>query len=486
MCIATLLALLASACASRTTLPPPRLPLAATPADAIPAPGPPPADTPMRVAVTDRTLDNGTRVLVSPRPAEGLVTVLWLDEAAAGRDRRANATVTSMLGFAMQDATRIGDDVVPSYARRQGFDLGLGVSPQAMLAVATFAAGELPRYLDVLDAVIRRPALRDLPLRGEIARRLETVEGELATAEGILDDRLPGLLYAPADPRSAPLTLQRAELASLDPAMIAVRHAQILDPSACTLIVVGEVEPSAVLEQANRVFGAWPAHPSAATLVPEVLDESPVRGIGVVRPLLRPWIGVFERAPSIADPDHAAFLVLGQVLGGMFSARLNLFVRESETLSYGLGAAYQADAMSGELQLATAVDPARVGAFLQVLLEELSRVGGAGGGITDRELEIARVRARQTLRERLDTTNGLASVLAERVLADLPATHILEVLDRIEHLSAEDIHAAARRWIRPAQAPIGIVASEEILRGQVARAPLGHMTMIIPPPRVRR
>lgn len=480
-----LLALLAG-CGGRAGLPPPSLPLAATPADAIPDPPPAPADAPVRIEARSERLPNGMRVVVAPRPAEGLSTVVFLDESAAGRDARATRTTTEAMAFAMQDATETPRGVVPSYARREGFDLRLGVRARALVAAATFDAGQLGRFLGVLDAVLRRPAFRDERMADLVARRIETVEGELVTAEGILDDRLPGLLYAETDPRHAPLRRARAELVSLGPRMLRARHAQVLDPASCTLIVVGEVDPDAALAAARATFEGWSRPPSPAQIVPVSHANGAVRGVGVIRPLLRPWIGVLERAPALDHPDHAAFLLLSQILGAMFSSRLNLLVRESQTASYGLGAAYDADPDAGELRLVTAVEPERVGAFVLTLLQELGRVRGQGEGIEERELAIARVRARQTYRDRLDTTAGLAMVIAEHVLADLPVTHAEEVLEQLDSLSADELEAAARRWIRPERAPIGIVAAAEVFSDQLARLPLGRFEVITPPPRVRR
>ena len=86
----------------------------------------------------------------------------------------------------------------------------------------------------------------------------------------------------------------------------------------------------------------------------------------------------------------------------------------------------------------------------------------------------------------LDTTSGVASALASYALAGLPLQGTTEVLRRVERLSATDIQAAARRWIRPDRAPIGVVAARGIFEQQVSQVPLGRFELIVPPPRVRR
>ncbi len=475
-----------TACAGRAGLPPPRAPLAATPRDAIPRPPRPPADAPIAIDARVHRLDNGLTVVVSPRPAEGLATVVLVDQAAAGRDLRSTRAVTELTAFAMLDATRTDAGVVPDYARHEGYDLRLGLRARALVATATFAADRLDPFLAVLDATVRQPVFRDERIARLLERRVETVAGELATAEGILDDRLPGLLYGEADPRHAPLRRSFTELQRITPRDLRIRHAELLDPAACTLVVVGEVDEARVVARAAEVFGAWAPHPSPPQLAPAQPAEAPVRGVGVVRPLLRPWIGVLERAPPSGHADHPAFLVLSEILGGMFSSRLNLLVRESETLSYGLGATYEASPDGGELRVVTAVDPTQVARFVGTLLGELARVSGAGGGLEARELTIARTRARQLLRARLDSTAGVAGAIVESVLAGLPLDHVERVLARLDRLTKADIEAAAARWIRPDRAPIGVVASREVFESQLTRVPLGPFQVIVPPPRVRR
>lgn len=478
--------LLLASCGGRAALPGPSTPLAATPADAIPEPPTDVADAPIALDLRESQLDNGMRVVVSPRPAEGLATVVLLDAAAAGRDARSTRALTEVMAYAMLDATQTDAGVVPDYARHRGFDLSVGLRARALVAGATLRSRQLEEFLGVLDEVVRRPAFRTDRIRQVLMRRLETIDGELATAEGILDDRLPSLLYGPHDPRAAPLLRMRGELAQVTPEALVARHQQVLDPSQCTLLIVGQVDPEAAAQAAARVFGAWPANPSPPELTPVEYAGGDVRGVGVVRPLLRPWIGVLERAPPLGHADHAAFLVLAQVLGAMFSSRLNLLVRESEQASYGLGASYEARPDGGELRVVTAIDPREVARFLGTLRQELSRVRGEGGGLETRELAIARTRARQMLRAQLDTTSGVASALASYALAGLPLQGTTEVLRRVERLSATDIQAAARRWIRPDRAPIGVVAARGIFEQQVAQVPLGRFELIVPPPRVRR
>ena len=90
------------------------------------------------------------------------------------------------------------------------------------------------------------------------------------------------------------------------------------------------------------------------------------------------------------------------------------------------------------------------------------------------------------LRSQLDTTSGVASALAGYALAGLPLTGPTDELRQVDRLTATDIQAAARRWIRPDRAPIGVVAARDIFEQQVSQVPLGRFELIVPPPRVRR
>lgn len=474
-----LLASCLAACTYRAPIPAPRLPLAATPAAALPAP-PTEAwpDTPFALRLTRRTLSNGLRLFVARGEPNGVVSVAFVSRATPRWDRRASPVVTGWMTHMLLRATRTDEGVVDDLLHTQGFAPSVELDAMGVVLSDTMPREELPRFLRALDLALRQPEFREADLARRVEAHVDRVEGELAGSAGMLDDRAPSLLYDASDPRAQGAADRLPEIQALDVATLRARHGDLLDPSRAALVVTGDVDPQIVLPFLGRVFGAWPAHDAAPELVPvRHRDGGGPRARVVVRPALRAFVRLVERAPPFPHADYPAFLVLEQLLGGMFASRLNVALREGAGASYGFHARYGASATEGAIELETAVDPEYTRAILDAMLAEVRRVSGEGEGIDAAELRLAKTRARELLLARLDTTLGLALAIGRRVQIEHEPGAFGEVLRALDALDEASVEAAARAWLRPDRAPLLLVVRPEHL-GEVTAAGLGPLEVV--------
>ncbi|MEZ4335150.1 MAG: insulinase family protein [Sandaracinaceae bacterium] len=474
-----IVALLAG-CTFRAPIPPPRLPLVATPADALP--GPPSEDwpeAPLELRLTRRELSNGFRLILARGEPNGVVSVAFVSRATPRWDRRASPVVTGWMANMMFRATQTDDGVVDDLLTREGYSPALELDAMGVIVEETMPREDLPRYLRALDQSLRRPAFRPEDLARRVEAHADRVEGELSGSAGILDDRAPSLLYAASDPRAQGMSDRLPQIQALDVEALRARHADLLDPSRSAIVLTGDVDPSVLLPFLGRVFGAWPAHDAAPEVVPAQIRDEPtgVRARVLVRPTLRAYLRLLERAPPFAHPDYPAFLVLEQLLGGMFASRLNVAIREGEGASYGFHAHYGATATEGAIELETSVDPDYTRRTLDAMLEELRRVRGEAGGVEAGELAVAKSRARELLLARVDGSAGLALAIARRVQIDQEPGAFGAVLRAIDALDERAVEAAARTWLRPDRAPLLLVVRPEHLDA-IRDAHLGDLEIV--------
>lgn len=481
-------ALLVAGCTLRAPLPPPQRPLAATPAEALPgAPAEPLPESPFRMRLVQRTLSNGMQVYLSRGAPNGVVTVVFVSRSVTRWDPRVPPELSSLMSSGLLRATRLDDGtVVDDHLERLGFTPDVMLSSSAVTVVDRLLAEELPTYLEALDQSLREPVFRNADVLRARSLREETWSVHRLTHDGVLDEHLPGWLYAPEDPRSRTIAARIEVLQTLTAPQLAARHQDLLDPSRCAILVVGDVEPLAALPIVGEHFAAWPPHEvGTEQTAPIPRDAAGPRGFGLVSPLVRSYIKLVEHAPSALDPDHAAFLVLEQLLGAMFGARLNLDLRERDGVSYGFHARYHASAENGELELVTAVEnPATANAVARII-EELRRMRGEAGHIEPFEFTLAQTRARESLLGDLDRTSGLAVRAARQVAMGREPGSISDTLRQIDALDAAAVEAAAQRWIRPMRAPLAVVASSGVIQA-VQQAGVGELTTMRPPARPAR
>lgn len=475
--LALLASLLVGGCAGRfrEALPPPVLPLAATAEDAIPSPPPSvPAPIPP-LAVESRVLENGMTVWLVPRPSAPAVSVVFVSRAAARRDDRVFRGLTRFVALALLRATEHEGRVEAELLRERGYAPSVTAHVDGTVVAERIVPEALPSYLPLLASAVRRPAFREEDL-ARLRADLEDAVRSTRRTNGVMVSRwLDRTIYEPGDRRRLDPDGGLPALERATRRVVQHRHAQTFVPSQSALIITGAFASETVWPLVVAGFGDWDAHGDPPEIAAPRYALPRARVLGVLAGGEQAHILVQERAPAYGTTDHAPFLVLERVLGGMFTAQLNMDLREERGASYGFSAAYDRASTEGALLLRTSVELGAMAHVLRAVIDELERVRGEDGGVTPVELARGRALAREAILAELDTTDGLAEALARSFRAGQDAHHVEALLTQLESLGLDDVHAAASRWIRPEHAAIVVLGDPQRVLVELPLAGLGDV-----------
>src|SRR3981081_255119 len=114
-------------------------------------------------------------------------------------------------------------------------------------------------------------------------------------------------------------------------------HRTMFAPSAATLLLVGDLSPADARTIAQQAYGSWTVSRTGATPI-----ENPIRASSGTRVILidRPGsvqssIIVGQPGFRATDPDYLHMVAMNHVLGGGFSSRVNMNLREKHGYTYG-------------------------------------------------------------------------------------------------------------------------------------------------------
>ena len=147
--------------------------------------------------------------------------------------------------------------------------------------------------------------------------------------------------------------------------------------------------------------------------------------------------------------DYFPLIVLNLVLGGAFSSRLNLSLRERHGYTYGVRSFFAPRRGPGPFAVSTAVENELTGAAVGEILNEIESLVEAGP--TREEVETATSYLAGVFPLRLETTGQIASRIAEIFVFDLPEDYYRAYRDRVREVGVRQAAAAARRHVRPAE-----------------------------------
>jgi zinc protease len=291
----------------------------------------------------------------------------------------------------------------------------------------------------------------------ELAREREVVFEEVRLNEdnprSSLGRQLYRLLYQ-EHPYGRPVLGDAADLRAATQESLRGYYSRYYVPNNMTLVVVGPVDPAAIRAAAMAAFGSRSAATYARPPLPAPAPLDGVHDQTVERPERQTQLGLAWLAPPLGHPDMAAVDVLGHILGGSRSSRLNQALRERARLVSSISGWYGALQGAGALGITAQLEGSDRDPVERAILVEVQRV--QSDGVTAEELARA-ITASEAEREfSRETVEGLALAYGRAETTwDLEAER--GYVDRVRKVTRAEVQEAARRYLTASYARLTFV-----------------------------
>lgn len=396
------------------------------------------------------TLANGLDVVVVPMRRLPIVTVLALVDAGASADARGQEGLAAMTARTLDEGTALLDGA----ALTDRFE-ALGTSFEASadwdstVARVTATPRRLDEAMSLFAEVLRAPVFPEADVERKREERIDDLAQALAEPRGLADMRFTGLLYAgarygrPAGGNTRSVEMLRAE-------QLRAFHAAHYGPRSTTLIIVGDITLDAALRLAEAKFGDWQ---SAATAVrAAAVDAADARRRSVI--INRPDAPQTELRLGHAGvprnhPDHLAVVVMNAMLGGLFSSRINLNLREKHAFTYGASSGYDWRRGAGPFVVSTAVKTEVTDRAVEEILREIDGMRSAPP--TLEELSLATDYLAGVFPIRFESTAAVAGAVAGAVVHGLTDEWFRSYRARVQAVTREAVHRAAQEHVDPSR-----------------------------------
>jgi zinc protease len=204
------------------------------------------------------------------------------------------------------------------------------------------------------------------------------------------------------------------------------------------------VTPAQARAAAERPFGRLDGAAPARPAPPPAPRPDRLRAVDVRRPEQQAYLGIAWHAAPTAHADIYAVDLLTYILGDGPSSRLNQVVREQKRLVSSIESTYIARQVSGLVSVTARLDAPNLETAEAAVLDVVRRVREQG--VTEAERERALVTAESTYAFDIETAEGLARVFGQGETT-WTLRDELEYLARLRLVTAEQIRAAARRYL---------------------------------------
>lgn len=463
-------ALLASACPDQQERPLPQPPtltavptLTAPPSaedpDAFrakaPASGPAVQFNPPKIE--EAKLANGLRVLVVTQRKLPIVAIsISLNEGVswAAPGVGALAVATMARGTKKRSAIQLSDELTSL-----GANWDVGADYDGVQISGKCMSDKLPEVLAVLADVALNPAFARQELDKARSRTLTSIEQDNDRPTSILAKTTAQVLYPSTSSYHLPISGDVAAVKKVSVKDLQEFHKARFNPSHTTVSLVGDIDKAKAVELVEKLFGSWKETPRAKPIKIMSRDADQARIVIVDRPgATQSWVNVATVGAARDDPDFDALMVMNTILGGQFSSRLNLNLREKNAYSYGVRSGFDFRHRAGPFTAGGAIAGEKTAPAIKEILTELRRI--AEDPVTDEELADAKTNLIKQLPSRFETVSATAGTLAVIATYGLPLDEFATRPARIQKITKDDVRRVARSHLPPMDSAVIVIVGD--------------------------
>lgn len=306
--------------------------------------------------------------------------------------------------------------------------------------------------LSTLAEELREPSFPGEELEKLKVRTLASIRQNQEETRVRAIERFTQLVFPPDNPFYQPSLEQLArEIERISINELESFYHQHYGARSLTLVVVGDLEPDVVRNQAGELLGEWTAGPERVIDLPFTpLQKEAKRDLVKMNEKANADV-VIGHASGLrrSNPDYLAAMIANRALGqSTLSSRLGLKVRDEMGLTYGINSAFMDSGIGdGPFVISVTVAPENVEKAI-LASDEITKEFIASG-IREDELADEQAAWIGTFKVGLATNAGMATQLASAELFGLGSAHLDQFPDLVSSLTKAEVDKSIRRYLHP-------------------------------------
>lgn len=437
---------------------------AANAATAMPAYG---KDKPIPAPhIGKKTLANGMQVWVVPRSGLPRVDfVLAVRGAGYAADGAQHPGFANLLAGLLNEGTARRDSrAIAEAAQGMGGSVAASTALDGILVSANAVTSHAGAMLDLLAEVARQPSFPEKEVALAKANALQSLKVQEATPTFRAERAVARAVYG-AHPYGSTSPTAEA-IGSATEAMLRAEHAKRFRPERSLLVITGRIKEADAMKLAQKAFGDWKVEGAAlAETAPAPAAAKPVRVLlernGSVQSTIR--LG----APGIPAKveELVPMRLASTILGGGFSSRVNLNLREEKGYTYGASAGARVYRDGGGIVGGADVRNAVSGAALTEFFSEYRKLGTELVPAPEMEMNKRYVAGGYLISNQLQ--RSVANTLASNWLIGLPPEFLGQYVPMIQKVTPEQVRDIGKKYFAPENQSIVVVGDKAAVGEQL-------------------
>ncbi len=238
-------------------------------------------------------------------------------------------------------------------------------------------------------------------------------------------------------------------------------------PANTILAVVGDFDRAEMERVLSQRFGSWTGRQAAAVELPDQADVKGKRLLLVDKPdATQTYYSIGNIGVTRTNPDRVSIRVVNTVFGGRFASMLNTELRIKSGLTYGARSYFDQRKARGPFVISSYTRTETTEKAMDLTLEVVKRLHDKG--FSQDELELAKSYIKGQFPPTIETSEQLASQLAQLEFYGLDEHEIDDLYSKIDAMTLEDAQRVIRQYF-PLDNLVFVVIGKASVIGPVVR-----------------
>ncbi len=371
-------------------------------------------------------------------------------------------------GTKTHNALQIADEVA-----RLGASLATGSTMDLIQISVTSLAAQFPRTLDLVADVTLNPTFPQEEVERQRASRLANLLAQKSNPSQIASRVMAAALYGPAHPYGyVDLGTEASNKALTRDAMVDFWKQHIV-PGNAALVVVGAISRKQLEALTAKAFAGWTGKAAPGNTLPAARGTSAKLVIVDMPGAAQTQVRVASIGVPRSTPDFEALEVMNALLGGLFTSRINLNLREDKGYTYGAFSTFVFRQDAGPFYVGAGVRTDATAPSVTEIYNEIKKMKDVE--VTLDELTLGKDSLVRSMPGRFETTAQTVDSFATLFVYNLGLDYYSKYIERVGTLDAAGVHAAARKHLVPERMLVVAVGDRQKIEADLMKLNLGAM-----------
>lgn len=410
-------------------------------------------------------LANGLRVYFVQKNSLPIINVNLVLDAGSKYDPQGKKGLTNLLSMVIDEGAGEYDSLqLSDQFEVLGANFSVSCDQDSIYFSLQILKDEIEKGIELFTTIVKEPHLDEKDFNREKRKIKTRILQSRDDADEIANEAFEYKLFGDKNSYAYPTIGYEQDIDDISIENIRDLYHNVIHPSGAFLVAVGDFDAENLKQLLDKHFLDWknniPQKPFYS------FDNTSSHGLYIVdrqnsvQSEIRTGLISYNRN----EYDYFSRSILNLVLGGQFSSRLNLNLREKKGYTYGIYSRFIYLKSSAYFFVSTSVSTENTGAALNEIFTEIKNVRK---GVTKKELDFAKSSLIRKFPSGFESYRQIAFNIIGQIIHSLPADYFETYLKEINKVSAERVYRAAQDNLYPERLTTVIVGNKDNVLDQL-------------------